>query len=111
MLFQLETEKYYHELAKQNEKDVIIINDRGVLDPTAYCTPESREAIFKMNDNLKFEKLVNTYDMVLHMVTAANGAEEFYTLENNAARSEGIDLAVEIDNRLMEVYSGARNHL
>ena len=28
------------------------------------------------------------YDLVLHLVTAANGAEKYYTLENNAARKE-----------------------
>ena len=28
------------------------------------------------------------YDAVLHMVTAANGAEEFYDLESNHARWE-----------------------
>ena len=28
------------------------------------------------------------YDAVFHLVTAAQGAERFYTLENNQARSE-----------------------
>ena len=29
------------------------------------------------------------YDCVLHLVTAADGAKPFYTLENNATRTEG----------------------
>ena len=30
------------------------------------------------------------YDLVIHMVTAANGAEEFYGIDNNEARREVI---------------------
>lgn len=30
------------------------------------------------------------YDMVVHLVTAADGAQEYYTLANNAARTEDI---------------------
>jgi hypothetical protein len=32
------------------------------------------------------------YDLVLHMVTAADGAEKFYNLSNNLARYEVIIL-------------------
>jgi len=31
-------------------------------------------------------KLMNRYDQVIHLVTAADGKEEFYTTENNEAR-------------------------
>ena len=64
-----------------------------------------------MGGVLGFENLVKRYDLVLHMVTAANGAVKYYTLENNAARSESVELAIEIDNRLQEAYHGAHNHL
>ena len=37
------------------------------------------------------------YDAVLHLVTAAAGAERYYTLENNAARSEAPAQAVAQD--------------
>lgn len=33
--------------------------------------------------------LMARYDCVLHMITAADGAEAHYTLENNATRTEG----------------------
>ena len=42
MRFQNDLDDYYYNLAKQQEKDVIIINDRGMMDPTAYCTEENR---------------------------------------------------------------------
>lgn len=36
------------------------------------------------------------YDAILHLVTAACGAENFYTADNNVARSEPLDLAREV---------------
>ena len=45
----------------------------------------------------------NRYDQVVHMVTAASGAESFYQLENNSARSEGFELARERDAKAAEV--------
>lgn len=36
------------------------------------------------------------YDAVVHLVTAADGAENFYTLANNEVRTESIEQAVEI---------------
>ena len=37
------------------------------------------------------------YDLVVHLVTAAIGAEKYYTLENNQARWENLDQAKKID--------------
>ena len=45
----------------------------------------------------------NRYDQVVHMVTAASGAETFYQLENNATRSEGFELARDRDAKAAEV--------
>jgi hypothetical protein len=38
------------------------------------------------------------YDCVLHLVTAALGAEQYYTKDNNSARRESLAEAIEIDN-------------
>ena len=38
-------------------------------------------------------------DLILHLATAALGAEEFYTLENNAARFDANEEAVSFDIR------------
>ena len=43
---------------------------------------------------------------MFHLVTAANGASEFYTLENNKARTETIKEAIEADNKLIEAWTG-----
>ena len=48
----------------------------------------------------------NRYDQIIHMITAANGAEQFYTLSNNHARSESIELARELDDRCSKAWIG-----
>ncbi|MCR5120385.1 MAG: CYTH domain-containing protein, partial [Lachnospiraceae bacterium] len=51
-------------------------------------------------------ELRDGYDAVFHLVTAAKGAEEFYTTANNEARSEGIKQASELDDKLIEAWTG-----
>ncbi len=48
------------------------------------------------------------YDQVVHMMTAASGAEQFYQLANNSARSEGIELARELDTKAAQVHNSWR---
>ena len=51
----------------------------------------------------------NRYDAVLHLVTAADGAEKFYASLNNEARYESVAEAIEKDKRLQKAYLGHRN--
>lgn len=46
--------------------------------------------------NIDVNTPVHRYDAVFHLVTAADGAEEFYSLTNNKARSEGLAAAIEV---------------
>ena len=48
----------------------------------------------------------NRYNQVIHMVSAAKGAEEFYSLEHHSTRCEGIELARERDTRAAEAWVG-----
>jgi hypothetical protein len=50
------------------------------------------------------------YDAVIHMVTAADGAEEFYNLESNEARFEGLDDARRVDFKIRDAYLGHHNY-
>jgi len=49
------------------------------------------------------------YNAVYHLVTAAEGAEQFYTLENNAVRTETPELARELDNMTRTAWVGHPN--
>lgn len=48
----------------------------------------------------------NRYDQIIHMVTAAIGAEQFYLLDNNLARTESIELARECDKKCAKAWIG-----
>ncbi len=45
-----------------------------------------RDSVLIWNENLRIDAIYRRYDAVVHLVTAAIGAEKFYTTENNTAR-------------------------
>jgi hypothetical protein len=110
MEMQMNLEDYFYKIATIQKKDVIIISDRGCIDNLAYCTPEVKERVLKEN-GWTMEKIRDTrYDAVIHLVTAADGAEKFYTLENNQARSETPEVAMWVDKRTQSVWNGHPNY-
>jgi len=48
----------------------------------------------------------NRYDAIIHMVTAADGAAQFYAAITNEARYESVDDAIDKDRKLQEAYMG-----
>ena len=46
----------------------------------------------------------NRYNHVVHLQSAAIGAEKFYTIEDHSARFEGIELARDRDRKAMEAW-------
>ncbi len=48
----------------------------------------------------------NRYDQIIHMVTAALGAEQYYLLDNNLTRTETIDIARKVDERCAKAWIG-----
>lgn len=87
-------------------KNVLIICDRGAIDPSAYINEECWSKILK-DTHLNMNDLRdNRYNQVIHMVTAADGASNYYTLKNNAARFEDIEQAIEADKRTRNAWIG-----
>ena len=54
-------------------------------------------AIYEQIVNKNEKDLRDNYDAVFHLVTAAKGAEEFYTLSNNTARTETVEEAMNLE--------------
>ncbi|MBR1453317.1 MAG: AAA family ATPase [Lachnospiraceae bacterium] len=101
---QLNRDKVYSAYLNDNEK-VVVLYDRGVLDGQAYCSRNTFEEL--MNDsNVKRFQLMNKYDGVFHLVTAADGAAEFYTKSNNTARMESVDEALVADRKTLDAWVG-----
>ena len=105
---QLIEEKTLEKACLLINKPCIILCDRGVYDTKAYLSINEFDKLLKEN-NLSKLSLMDNYNLVIHMNTAAKGAEAFYTLENNKARSEGIKEAVIRDDKCQEAWSFHNN--
>ena len=103
---QLEKEKIFEQAAHTMPGDkILIVCDRGTLDNKAYMTEaEFATAVSAIGSNEV--ELRDNYDAVFHLVTAAKGAEEFYTTANNAARTETVEQAAALDDRLISAWTG-----
>lgn len=99
-----ETAKHY---VSEKNQNCLIIYDRGAMDPVAYLNPGDWDQLKARNPAWNEVDLRdNRYDQIIHMVTAANGAEAFYTLENNVTRTESIELAREMDEKCSKAWIG-----
>jgi len=103
---QLNKEKLFEEYAKKLESDkVLIVCDRGAMDGKAYIKPDEYGQMLKYLGVTEVE-LRDNYDAVFHLITTANGAEEYYTLENNKARFEKLDDARKSDKKTLQAWTG-----
>ena len=111
---QLAKEKLYDELTNYYDSDkIIIFYDRGILDGCAYVDKNTFENMLKKR-NLTFSDVYAKYDAILHLVTTADGAEEFYQWNdptkaekgNNEARSESPEEARIKDKKTLDAWIG-----
>lgn len=87
---------------------VVVLCDRGAMDGQAYIPTDEFEELVKSLGLSLPDICERRYHAVIHMRTAALGAEEFYTLENNSARKETVEEARELDQRTLEAWQ--RHH-
>lgn len=102
----LALERSLEDIANQHPNDkVIVLCDRGTMDIKAFCSAPVWNMVLD-EAGVSEGALVEPYDAVIHMVTAAKGAEDYYTLENNEARSETPEQARAVDQRLQDAWTG-----
>lgn len=106
MQFQMEMEDRICRIAEHCGSDALVVCDRGTMDLRAYLDDEMWQSLLESLGTTAVELRDARYAAVIHMVTAANGAEHFYTLANNAVRSESPELACAIDDRLKNAWTG-----
>jgi CYTH domain-containing protein len=87
------------------DEKILIVCDRGIPDGKAYLNDADYKRMMGMlhTDEVTMR---DKYDAVFSLVTAANGAEEFYTLANNSARTETAEQAREKDNAIISAWTG-----
>lgn len=112
---QLALEDKFMKMAEACTEPTVIVCDRGAMDISAYMQPEMWEKITSDVGTSTAELRDNRYDAVLHLVSAADGAEQFYTTSNNASRNEaadeeGLKIARMLDKKVIEAWTG-HSHL
>ena len=103
---QLGKEMIFEEAAEiMDAKKILIVCDRGALDSKAYMSEAGfSELVKKAGANVI--ELRDNYDAVFHLVSAAKDAEEFYTTANNSARTETVEEAAALDDKLIASWTG-----
>ena len=97
-------------MAETLQQPVIIVCDRGTMDISTHLTPDFWHRIISEAGYMDAQ-LRDRYDAVLHLVSAADGAEQFYTTANNAQRlekadEEGLKIARELDKKIVSAWKG-----
>lgn len=97
-------EDSFQRIARSSGRTSVILCDRGTVDAAAYM-PEStwQELLEQMQWTVPL-LCQNRYDLVIHMVSTAIGAESFYTQDNNTARRETVKEAADLDLRIRDVW-------
>lgn len=97
----------------ETDKNAIILHDRGIQDHKAYMPDHMWEALM-----LDYETLPTPhghasgrYDLVIHLVTAADGASTYFNLDNPARAGCTIDLARELDKKTFDAWNCHHNRV
>ena len=77
----------------------------GTIDNRAYMSDLELAQVLEALGTDEIQ-LRDSYDAVFHLTTAAKGAERFYTLANNEARTETPEQARALDDKLIAAWTG-----
>ena len=107
-LFRLQKfkEKLIEENARGMKADkILIVCDRGIIDNKAYMTDVEFKRLLKEFGTNEIKER-DSYAAVFQLVTPAKGKEECYTVENNIVRTKSIKEARELDDKMIEAWTG-----
>lgn len=108
---QLALEEKMTRIAETCKEPCVIVCDRGAMDISAYISSEMWEELTQGCGTSTAQLRGSHYDAVLHLVSAADGAEQFYTTANNAQRyekadEEGLAIARMLDKKIVQAWTG-----
>lgn len=102
----MQIENTYFQVAEFMDRDVLVICDRGSMDASAFIAKDQWEHIMNKNGLNEVDIRDSRYNHIIHMVSAAHGAEKFYSTVDHSCRSEGMELARELDTKAAEAWVG-----
>ena len=96
----------YRAMAESFGQPVVVIYDRAEMDISAYTDPHRFQALLD-EKQLTLADIRDCYDAVIHMVTAADGAEANYSPDSNPARIESdLEQARAADKLTLKSWTG-----
>jgi predicted ATPase len=90
-------------IATATSSAVVILSDRGTMDASAYMPDGQWEALLALAGWTVPGLCEDRYDAVIHLVTAADGAEGYY--QTNSIRTETPAEARTLDRRVLKAWS------
>lgn len=102
----IQIENTFFALGESCTRNCLIICDRGAMDASAFISKEKWEYMLATNDLNSVDIRDNRYNQIIHLVSAANGAEDFYSTEDHVCRSEGVEMARELDYKAAAAWVG-----
>lgn len=105
LLYNLEREdRFIHAALRSREDRIILLYDRGIIDAKAYMEPYFFNLLVE-STKMRWESLRDgRYDAVIHLRTAALGAEAFYACDSE--RHETPEEARSVDQRILNAWTG-----
>mmetsp|Transcript_11041 Transcript_11041/g.21144 ORF Transcript_11041/g.21144 Transcript_11041/m.21144 type:complete len:162 (-) Transcript_11041:260-745(-) len=124
MQMQLQIEKTFTSIAAATGRPSILILDRGILDNKGYVSRDSwAKAMRGLDDSdpsydIYEATILERYDGVVHMCTAAKGAEKYYKWGwqtddsgKKVYRRESPEQARELDDKMIACWKGHPRHI
>mmetsp|Transcript_2334 Transcript_2334/g.2983 ORF Transcript_2334/g.2983 Transcript_2334/m.2983 type:complete len:344 (-) Transcript_2334:1202-2233(-) len=106
---QLQMEQTFYNVAQSSGRPSVILYDRGLLDVAAYVPRDLWSDVLYHNQWLRDGMLGvlqhGRYDLILHMESAACGAEKYYQV-----RKETIEEARDLDKKIKGCWRGHPHH-
>jgi len=107
MKLQESLEDGFEKILRARGKPGVLLCDRGLMDGAAYMSTEEWDELLKRRGVKNVCELrEGRYNAVFHLITAAEGAEKFYTLENNEVRTETPEEARTVDGKTRNAWIG-----
>ncbi|KAJ8603923.1 hypothetical protein CTAYLR_009718 [Chrysophaeum taylorii] len=117
MALQLQMERSLTAVAASTGRPTIIVFDRGLMDAKGYMEEDMWNAVLDAH-NISEHYVLRRYDGVIHLVTAANGASEFYKfgiVHDDSGkvvyRNETPEQAVDLDNKMQAAWAPHTRHV
>lgn len=95
---------------KSISENKIMLFDRCPIDNLAFIDRKELDIMLKKK-NTSYDKIINFYDLIIHLETIAKTYPELYNNENNRNRTTNKEIAINRNDRLLEAYNGCNKRV